>query len=91
MTHVITVPPKPTVSQSAAFRVHQVPAAKDNLVWLIEYEKGKCAAVDGPSAKEVLAYCEEHGLTLTTILNTHTHWDHIGINNDVEEPLAKSQ
>lgn len=84
MSHVITVQPKPIQSKSKKFWVHQVPALKDNLVWLIEYEKGKVAAVDGPSAKEVFAYCEAHRLTLTTILNTHTHWDHVGINNDLK-------
>ena len=84
MPHIITVQPKPIQSKSKKFWVHQVPAAKDNLVWLIEYAKGKVAAVDGPSAKEVFAYCEENGLILTTILNTHTHWDHVGINNDLK-------
>ena len=40
--------------------------------------------MDGPSAKEVFAYCEANKLELTTILNTHTHWDHVGINNDLK-------
>jgi len=61
-----------------------VPAAQDNLVWLLEcIESGEVAAVDGPSAKETLAYCEANGLKLSTILNTHTHPDHIGINRDL--------
>ena len=84
MSHIITVQPQPIQSKSKQFWVHQVPAAKDNLVWLIEYEEGKVAAVDGPSAKEVFSYCRANGLELTTILNTHTHWDHVGINNDLK-------
>ena len=83
MPHAITVPPTPIRSDSGLFTVHQVPAASDNVVWLIEYEPGLCAAVDGPSAKEALEYCNAHGLRLTTILNTHTHGDHIGINKDL--------
>jgi hydroxyacylglutathione hydrolase len=31
-----------------------------------------------------LRYCEEKGLRWTTIFNTHTHGDHIGINRDLE-------
>lgn len=85
MTHIITIPPKPIQSKSTQFWVHQVPAATDNLIWMIEYEKGKCAVVDGPSAKEALEYCQEHDLVISVILNTHTHWDHIGINNDLHK------
>jgi hydroxyacylglutathione hydrolase len=83
MPHSITVQPRPMTSKSGQFKVHQVPAAADNVIWLIEYRPGECAAVDGPSAKEVLDYCQQHNLTLTTILNTHTHADHIGINRDL--------
>ena len=83
MSHVITIQPSPIRSQSGRFVVHQVPAATDNLVWLIEYSPGKCAVVDGPSGKETLSYCRDNDLTITTILNTHTHPDHIGINYDI--------
>ena len=82
--HCVQKPTPPFQSQCKKLRIHQVPAAQDNLVWLIEYEQGFVAAVDGPSAKEVLAYCEEHQLKLTTIINTHTHGDHIGINRDLQ-------
>ena len=54
------------------------------MVWLIEFEQGTVAAVDGPSAHEVIKYCSEHTLKLTTVLNTHTHGDHIGINKDLQ-------
>ena len=85
MTHIITTQPKPIQSKSTQFWVHQVPAAKDNLIWMIEYEKGKVAVVDGPSATEALTYCKKNDLEITTILNTHTHWDHIGINMDLHK------
>lgn len=85
MTHIITTQPKPIQSKSTQFWVHQVPAAKDNLIWMIEYEKGRVAVVDGPSATEALTYCKKNDLEITTILNTHTHWDHIGINMDLHK------
>lgn len=84
MIHTVQNPHPSFSSECGSFVVHQVPAAQDNLVWLIEYEKGRVAAVDGPSAKEVLGYCTHHNLSLDTIINTHTHGDHIGINRDLE-------
>ena len=80
MAHAITVQPEPIRSKSGRFIVHQVPAASDNVIWLMEYAPGQCAVVDGPSSTEVLDYIQQHKLQLTTILNTHTHGDHIGIN-----------
>ena len=83
--HVVTKPKAPFTSQSGKLEVHQVPAWEDNLVWLIRYDDaGHCAAVDGPEPGPILDYCQRHGLTLTTILNTHTHGDHVGINRGLD-------
>lgn len=85
MAHKVTVPRSPITSTSGKLQVAQIPAAQDNLIWLIiDVESRQAAAVDGPDAEGVLAYCAAHGLTLTTVLNTHTHGDHIGINADLE-------
>ena len=81
--HCITTPPAPTYSKTQDCIVHQVPAHKDNVIWLIEYARGLCAVVDGPSAKEVLPYIQTNNLRITHILNTHTHGDHVGINRDL--------
>ena len=81
--HCITTPPAPTPSQTHNLTVHQVPAHQDNVIWLIEYQTGLCAVVDGPSAKEVLPYVKANNLRITHILNTHTHADHVGINRDL--------
>lgn len=43
------------------------------------------AIVDGPGADEALAWCDAHGLEPRTLLNTHTHHDHIGINRALLE------
>jgi hydroxyacylglutathione hydrolase len=45
---------------------------------------GEAALVDGPEAGPVLEYCAAHQLRLTTILTTHTHHDHIGVNLDLQ-------
>jgi hydroxyacylglutathione hydrolase len=81
MAHVVTRPRAPLRSSSGALTVHQIPAAHDNLVWILVCERtGEAAAIDGPDAAPVLAYCDAHGIRLSAIFNTHTHFDHIGIN-----------
>lgn len=86
MNHCVSKPVAPFRSTSGQLRIHQIPAWQDNFVWLIEYnDEGHVAAVDGPDAAGVLSYCETHGLSLKAVLNTHTHPDHIGLNNDLEK------
>lgn len=84
MSHVVSIPNAPFTALGGRIRVHQIPAATDNLVWLVECTAtGVTAVVDGPGAGEALDYCAEHGLELTVVLNTHTHGDHIGVNRDL--------
>lgn len=84
MEHVVKHPTPPFRSASQSLEVHQVPAATDNLVWLLVCRQTRaCAVVDGPSAHEALAYARAHDLEIGTILNTHTHGDHVGINTDL--------
>jgi hydroxyacylglutathione hydrolase len=83
MSHVVTKPTAPFRTASGKLTVHQIPAATDNLIWLVVAEGGEAAAVDGPDAAGVLDYCAARGFRLTTILNTHTHGDHVGINRDL--------
>ena len=81
MAHVVRTPSAPFPIADASVWVHQLPDAHDNLVWLLEDTDARTAAVvDGPGARAVEAFAEARGLTVTTILNTHTHPDHIGIN-----------
>lgn len=84
MQHVVTRPTPPFTSRSGRLAVHQIPVWTDNLVWLVvDTQTHEAAAVDGPEAGPVLDYCDAHGFRLTTVLNTHTHLDHVGINNDL--------
>lgn len=85
MAHVVTRPQPAFRSASGAFEVHQIPAASDNLVWLLVCLKSKtCAVVDGPDAENALSYAKDHGLRISIVLNTHTHGDHVGINRDLD-------
>jgi len=54
-----------------------VPAFKDNYLWLI-HDGVHAAVVDPGDAAPILAALDSHGLTLTAILLTHHHADHIG-------------
>lgn len=86
MSHTVQNPNPPFLAFDGAIEVHQVPAATDNLCWILVCTATREAAViDGPSAKEVLAYLEGREIQWTTILNTHTHGDHIGINADLKK------
>lgn len=86
MAHTVTQPRPPIPSTSGKLEVHQIPAAEDNLIWLlVDTATREAAAVDGPDAGAVLEYCQAHGIELTTIFNTHTHFDHIGINADLKK------
>lgn len=85
MAHCVTQPTAPFTG-SSGIEVHQIPVWQDNLVWLVVCRKTKEAAVvDGPEAGPVLDYAKAKGIEITTVLNTHTHFDHIGINNDLKD------
>jgi hydroxyacylglutathione hydrolase len=54
-----------------------VPAFKDNYLWIV-HDGVHAAVVDPGDAEPILAALQENGLTLTAILLTHHHADHIG-------------
>jgi hydroxyacylglutathione hydrolase len=66
-----------TDRSSSGVRVLTVPAFKDNYLWLI-HDGNHAAVVDPGDAEPILAALATHGLTLTAILLTHHHADHIG-------------
>lgn len=86
MQHLVTRPTPAFTSRDGRLTVHQVPVWVDNLVWIaVCSETGEAAIVDGPEAGPVLDYCKAQGLRVTTVLNTHTHGDHVGINRDLQK------
>ncbi len=62
---------------NSALRVLTVPAFNDNYLWLI-HDGQRAAVVDPGDALPVQAALAAHGLTLSAILLTHHHADHIG-------------
>ena len=61
-----------------------IPCLKDNFAYLLICTKTQQAAVVDPSeAIPVINEIESQGVQLTTILNTHHHWDHVGGNQDL--------
>src|SRR3954469_3495939 len=56
-----------------------IPAFTDNYIWLIT-DGRHAAVVDPGDAAPVLAYLDGHGLTLSAIVATHHHNDHVGGN-----------
>jgi hydroxyacylglutathione hydrolase len=56
-----------------------IPAFSDNYIWLVR-DGGNAAIVDPGDAAPVLECLDREGLTLTAIVNTHHHGDHVGGN-----------
>ncbi len=84
MQHVVQTPREPFTVAGGRLQVHQVPLWMDNLGWVVVCVQSQaCAVVDGPEAGPVLDYVQANGWRLTTVLNTHTHPDHVGINRDL--------
>jgi hydroxyacylglutathione hydrolase len=57
--------------------VEPIPAFKDNYLWLL-HDGRNAAIVDPGDAQPVLQALADRGLTLTDILVTHHHADHVG-------------
>ncbi len=92
MQHTVSKPRAPFPIRGSRVEVHQIPVWQDNLVWLlVDHQEKIAAAVDGPEAEPVLNYCQSIGVKLTTIFNTHTHFDHVGINNALQESGGLAQ
>lgn len=61
--------------------IHSIPALSDNYIHLLhDPDSGATAAIDPAEAEPVLAALAERGWTLTHVLNTHHHGDHVGGN-----------
>ena len=69
----------------AKLEIALIPALSDNYVYLAhDRDSGATAVVDPAEAAPVLAALEQRGWTLTHILNTHHHADHIGGNEELK-------
>ncbi len=59
------------------YKITAIPAFKDNYIWAL-HDAHQAVVVDPGEAAPVLAFLSAQGLTLTGILCTHRHHDHIG-------------
>ena len=65
-------------------KIVTIPCLRDNFAYLLICDKTQQAAVVDPSgADPVINEIERQGVKLTTILNTHHHWDHVDGNQDL--------
>src|SRR3954468_11547614 len=61
--------------------VRQLPVLQDNFVYLVrDHAQNAVAVVDPAVTEPVLAAAQQLGWTITHILNTHHHGDHVGGN-----------
>jgi hydroxyacylglutathione hydrolase len=66
-----------SVYKNGPVEIHQIPAIKDNYIYLFrETERDFTAMIDPGEAAPVLKYCAERGWTPQAIFVTHHHWDH---------------
>ena len=65
--------------------IQQIPALRDNYVYLLREPKSDAVGVVDPSvAAPVLAALQQRGLKLSHIINTHHHPDHTGGNLELK-------
>lgn len=70
----------------AKLEIKQIPVLSDNYVYLAhEPTSGATAAVDPAVFDPVMTAAREAGWTITHILNTHHHADHVGANLAIKE------
>ncbi len=62
----------------------RLPVLSDNYVFILVNTEEKTAAVVDPAvAQPVIDYLNQAGVELTTIFNTHHHFDHVGGNEEL--------
>lgn len=66
-------------------KIEMLPVLEDNFIYILIDETLKEAAVVDPAiAKPVIQFLKDNNLTLTKILNTHHHYDHVGGNKELK-------
>lgn len=72
--------------------IHRLAAFRDNYIFVLhDAERGQAAVVDPGDAQPVLQTLERLGATLSAILNTHHHSDHVGGNRQLLERFPQAQ
>ena len=75
--------------EKSSFQVFQIPALRDNYIYILhESLTGKTAVIDPSVAEPVEDFLKQKNLPLNFIFNTHHHWDHTGGNQDLKKNRA---
>ncbi|NEQ99383.1 MAG: hydroxyacylglutathione hydrolase [Cyanothece sp. SIO2G6] len=65
-------------------QIHRIPVLSDNYIFVLyDDTQPAVAVVDPAEANPVLRWLDDHNVTLTAILNTHHHGDHVGGNRQL--------
>lgn len=70
-------PAAPTEVGPAARRIALIPVLADNYIFVLHNDR-QAVVVDPAEADPVIHWLEQRGLSLTAVLQTHHHADHIG-------------
>ncbi len=58
--------------------VHQIPARKDNYIYMLnDPQLDHCAVIDATDVEKIKHYCKSHNKRLSAVYVTHHHEDHI--------------
>jgi len=69
----------PLVDIRRTMKVIPVAALSDNYMYMLIDESSKlCAVVDPVEPEKLIERAKQEGVTLSTVLTTHHHWDHAG-------------
>jgi len=75
----------------ASMKIRILPALSDNYMYLLMCSETKQAAIVDPVSPEtVLSAVAEEGVSLSTVLTTHHHWDHAGGNKELLELMESN-
>jgi len=75
-------------NETAGLQVHQFICRTDNYGYLIhDPASGFTACIDTPEVEPIERALAEKGWTLTHILNTHHHFDHVGGNAELKQKM----
>jgi hydroxyacylglutathione hydrolase len=67
----------------------QIPALRDNYIYMAVHDDGQALVVDPADADPVLAWLSQHPeVTLKAVINTHHHADHVGGNEKLKHELG---
>lgn len=75
-----------SLNSAAPMEIIQIPVLTDNYIYLLHDDaSGMTAAVDPAEAMPVMEILDSRSWTLTHILNTHHHGDHVGGNRALKQ------